>query len=59
MPTNYNRYKIQYLKIGSKFDGFKYKYNNRRPSNSTIRQKEKSTEKVVIYAAVDNSALMN
>jgi hypothetical protein len=58
MPTDYNGYKIQYLRVGSKLDGFKYRYNNRRPSNSTTWQ-EKSTEKVVTHAAVDDSALIN
>jgi ferredoxin len=58
MPTDYNGYKIQCLRVGSKFDGFKYRYNNRRSSNSTTRQ-EKLTEKVVTHAAVDNSASMN
>jgi hypothetical protein len=58
MPTDYNGYKIQCLRVGFKLDGFKYRYNNRRFSNSITWQKN-STEKVVTHAAVDDSASMN
>jgi hypothetical protein len=60
IPADYNGYKIQCLKIGSKLDGFKYRYGNRHSSNSTTRR-EKSTEKVVTYAAVadDNAESMD